>query len=68
MTYFCPNCEKDVAEPDKYAIADPELEGERWFQPTICYCPDCGVEIVESWECPIHGTDAPDGYGNCAKC
>ena len=28
-----------------------------------------GVEPeIEPFECPVHGTMAPDGFGNCAKC
>ena len=56
--YYCPVCEKDVA--DSEAVAPPLMDG--WL------CPTCGEELVESYECPIHGTDAPDGYANCAKC
>jgi len=57
--YYCPNCDKDVAEPEWEAITR--------FR-SIPLCPTCGEEIVESYDCPIHGTAAPDGLGNCAKC
>jgi hypothetical protein len=33
------------------------------------HCGKCGgMDVTEQHECPVHGVDAPDGYGNCAKC
>ena len=64
MTYFCPECYKDVSKPTEEVVSC-DRQGDKFI---MYLCPTCGEEIVESYECPIHGTDAPDGYGNCAKC
>ena len=58
IMYYCSVCEKDLTEDE--AVADPLGLG--------FMCPKCGSQIIESYVCPVHGTDAPDGYGNCAKC
>jgi len=60
--FYCTVCEKDVERPDH------EWVGADASGYVADLCPTCGEEIVESYDCPVHGTDAPDGFGNCAKC
>lgn len=61
--YYCPDCDTETEAPaiDKLKLKSGEIV-------EVEVCPTCGSDIVESYECPIHGTNAPDGLSNCAKC
>ena len=63
--YHCKKC--GVIDWDEINFASLDAYAE----PGDCdlQCKKCGgMDVVEQYECPVHGVMAPDGVGNCAKC
>ena len=63
--YWCETCQ-DVKQRGYDTVHELLYPSECWQ----FHCKKCGSEVSrhETYDCPIHGTAAPDGYGNCAKC
>ena len=64
--YYCENCKK-VLNDDQVGGSIKKSIALNYEIPSLD-CIDCETEVIEQYECPIHGIDAPDGAGNCAKC
>ncbi len=63
--YWCETCQ-DVKQVG-YDIEVWREMSDRILGPRCKKCATL-VEPHETYDCPIHGTAAPDGAGNCGKC
>jgi hypothetical protein len=62
--YFCETCGVISWEDVIFCTLDA-YSGPDDFD---ALCKKCEQEVIEQYECPIHGVLAPDSAGGCAKC